>query len=715
MLIDFAAPLWLLLLLTLPFLVGLKLWALQNSSRGINLFVAKRLQSALVHRPPAAASWIQFSLQLLALALFIATLARPQYGFEERATLIEGRNVIIAIDTSRSMLANDLAPDRLTRAKLAAQDLVRNLPSDRIGVIAFAGKSFVQAPLTVDHEAVLETIAQIDTEIIPRGGTNLTEPALMALDTLAEGESSLGALILFSDGEDHEGEGQLREFELRAKQTNLTVISVGVGTEAGAIIPDPDATQPGVFLKDENDEIVRSRLNPLALRRLSDLTDGVYLSMGGASSVSDVVRKALGKLEAQRLLADNRQVPIERFYFPLVAGMLFLVLSFIWPMKPARTSRIPAAAAVALSLGLGLLSAPDPVQAQEPAPAAETPDPLTEEELEEMALALAISTDPRTAIEMFRDGDYVRAKARYKQEIAGADPLQIEQLKLGLGAAAFRSGDLDDAKQAFGEVLLSNRRSIQEEAHYNLGATLFESGRRLVDGKAPTKELLAETREQWSSAISHLMAARDLNENNLRTQRNLQFVQQQLELLRDPPPPPPPPPDEDEDDKDDDKDKDKDNQDDNQDQDQNKDPNDQNNDQNNDSDKPPPGETPPDQPPPGQNPPDQPPPDGQQPPEGQPPESKPPEAKPPEGQPPEGKPPEAKPPEASPGDPGDPGDNEQEQNPNGPPPGQQPGQAGKQEWTPEEARRILDNNSDEDKEAKPMQMMKAAGSGYKDW
>ncbi len=336
--IDFASPQWFVLLLILPFLVGLKVWSRTRSSRGVDAFVSKRLQPELVRKAPAPADWIAFGLQLLGIALLIVSAARPQWGYREVETLTEGRNVIIAIDTSNSMLAEDLQPNRLTRAKLAAQDLVRNLPADRIGLIAFAGKAFAQAPLTVDHEAVLESIDQLDTEVIARGGTNLSEPAILALQTMKEAETSLAALVIFSDGEDLEGDSQLQTLKDLVGDSTLLIVSVGVGTESGGIIPDPVTNKPGVFIKDEEGNIVRSRLNPLALRNLAEMTDGIYLNMGSESSVSDVVRQALRKLEAQELQADASRIPIERYAIPLVAAMLMLVLSYSWPQVPIRAS-----------------------------------------------------------------------------------------------------------------------------------------------------------------------------------------------------------------------------------------------------------------------------------------------------------------------------------------------------------------------------------------
>lgn len=166
MTIDFAVPQWFILTLFLPFLAGLKWWSRSRAAAAVDGIVAKRLQPRLVKRRPCWADWTGFGLQGLALLAFITALARPQWGFQQIETSTSQRNIFLAIDTSRSMLATDVQPNRLERAKLLAQDLVRNLPADRLGVIAFAGKAFIQAPLTIDHAAVIETISQLDVEVL---------------------------------------------------------------------------------------------------------------------------------------------------------------------------------------------------------------------------------------------------------------------------------------------------------------------------------------------------------------------------------------------------------------------------------------------------------------------------------------------------------------------------------------------------------------------
>ena len=635
--LDFAAPQWFLLTLVLPFLVALKMWGRQKSSRGVNAFVSKRLRASLVSQTPPAADWIAYGLQLASLLAFIVALARPQWGYREVETFTEGRNVIIAIDTSQSMMANDLSPNRLTRAKLAAQDLVRNLPDDRIGLIAFAGEPFTQVPLTVDHEAVLEMIDQLDTEIIPRGGTNLISPALLALDSMAEAETSLAALVVFSDGEDHEGGEDEPILKARIKDSDLMIVGVGVGTEVGAVVPDPSG-KDGVFVKDEEGNIVRSRLNSTELRELSEVGDGIYLKMGTASTVADVVRQALSKLETQRLQAENRRTPIERYQIPLVAGMLLLVLSYFYPMIPTTPSRKPAKPATTVTaIFFCMLLAP---------------------------FAMEVKAESN-ALESYLEGKFEVAKEKYTDEIEATElPGERAKLNLGLGAAAYRSGDFGAAKTAFTEALAMGGPRIQEVAHYNLGNTLFETGRSNLGGKEAQ-------RQDWQAALRHYESAMKLNPKNGRARMNHQFIDQLLKSMDQPP--------EDDENNDDQEDEEEEDPDQDQNQDQDQDQQDQ---------------QPPDQNP-QQNPPPQSPPSDQQPPP--PGESDPPPPN--EAEPP---PSDSQPPNSPPQD--------QQQ-----PPPQQPPKPQDRDWTPEEARNILDNNSDEEKNASRAEATPVRAVGFKPW
>lgn len=509
MTIDFAVPQWFILTLFLPFLAGLKWWSRSRAAAAVDGIVAKRLQPRLVKRRPCWADWTGFGLQGLALLAFITALARPQWGFQQIETSTSQRNIFLAIDTSRSMLATDVQPNRLERAKLLAQDLVRNLPADRLGVIAFAGKAFIQAPLTIDHAAVIETISQLDVEVIPRGGTNLSEPPRLAIESLRNTENSLAALILFSDGEDLEGGRERSQALTQINEAKLLILSIGTGTSEGSIIPDPE--NPGQFLRDESGQIVRSRLSAPALRELAEGSGGVYVQLGSESSVNAIVQQALRKLESAKLRAEDVRIPHERYAIPLTAGMILLLLSHLWPMftglaSPSRW-RGEAASAVFLPLAGALGWIIDGGTAR--------------------------AASPGDALRAYKEGAYAEAQELFTASSAAA-PLALtrEHCQFGIGAAACRSGDFATAKEAFSLALLTRDRSLRERAHYNLAGALFATGRASFDAsKRP------QAKADWEAAVRHYDLVLNLNRKNESALQNRKFVEELLKQLEKEPPP----------------------------------------------------------------------------------------------------------------------------------------------------------------------------------
>src|SRR3954470_16648777 len=200
---TFADPYWAWWLFVLPVLALFKIAADARAREGTLAFAAsERLRTLLQGGTSMIRSGVRFGLQLLGLGFFILALTRPQFGTEDRQIDQNGRNILIAIDCSKSMLTEDVKPNRLTRAKLAAQDLLEKLPGDRVGVIAFAGRAFLQAPLTTDHEAVVETIQSLDHTTIPRGGSSLGSAITLALHSVEEMPGRQHGLIIFTDGQE---------------------------------------------------------------------------------------------------------------------------------------------------------------------------------------------------------------------------------------------------------------------------------------------------------------------------------------------------------------------------------------------------------------------------------------------------------------------------------------------------------------------------------
>src|SRR5689334_14287060 len=246
---SFGATQWFWALAVLPFLVGLYIRAERRSALQLREFVAPRLLPQLAGNVDRTRRAIRFGLVLLSLALAITALAKPRWGYIYQDVKRRGLDLLFAIDTSRSMLSNDVQPNRLERVKLAAQDLIAELQGDRVGLIAFAGRAFLQAPLTIDYEAAVEAINDLDTRTIPEGGTNISEAITLATRTY--GKSAVGnrALVIFTDGEELSGDAI--KTAKAAAAAGIRIFTVGVGTPQGSLIPVTSDDGTTSFVKDD--------------------------------------------------------------------------------------------------------------------------------------------------------------------------------------------------------------------------------------------------------------------------------------------------------------------------------------------------------------------------------------------------------------------------------------------------------------------------------
>src|SRR5437588_4823235 len=232
---TFGAPEWLWGLLLIPLLIALFMRAEHRALKRLQQFVSARLLPQLagtVNRPRRT---MRFGLQSLGLGLAIVSLAQPRWGYTFEDVKRTGLDLLIAVDTSRSMLSNDVQPNRLERVKLAAHDLITELQGDRVGLIAFAGRAFLQAPLTIDYDAALESINDLDTKTIPEGGTNISDAVTLAIQTFGKTATGNRALIIFTDGEELSGNA-VKEAKTAA-DAGVRIFTIGVGTAQGSLIP----------------------------------------------------------------------------------------------------------------------------------------------------------------------------------------------------------------------------------------------------------------------------------------------------------------------------------------------------------------------------------------------------------------------------------------------------------------------------------------------
>ena len=262
---------------------------------------------------------------LISVFAIILSLMRPQWGFEWEEVKRTGLDILIAIDTSKSMLAEDVKPNRLERSRLAVKDLIKKLRGDRIGLIAFAGNAFLQCPLTVDYSGFMLTLDDLDVYTIPKGGTSLSNAIRVALDGYEGGNKKYKVLVIITDGEDHEGNPL--EWAQKAKEQGIKIFTIGIGTREGELIPVSDESGNRMFLKDRNGKVVKTSLDERTLQQISLTTGGSYVKATTAEFGLDLVyEEKLSKMEKREFESKMVKKFEERYQIPLAAAVLLLCL-----------------------------------------------------------------------------------------------------------------------------------------------------------------------------------------------------------------------------------------------------------------------------------------------------------------------------------------------------------------------------------------------------
>src|SRR5438132_1315001 len=342
---SFGTPEWFWALLALPVLALLFVRAEIRGAERLRAFVSARLLPQLAGTVNRFRRLFRFGLQLLGLACAIVSLAQPRWGYTFQDVKRKGLDLLIAVDTSRSMLSNDVQPNRLDRVKLATQDLINELQGDRVGLIAFAGRAFLQAPLTIDYEAATESINDLDTKTIPEGGTNISEAITLAASTFGKSATGNRALIIFTDGEELSGDAV--KAAKAASDAGVRIFTVGVGTPQGSLIPITGEDGQTAFVKDSAGQVVKSKLDEKRLREIAQATGGFYVHLeNGPRTMQQVQSEGLAKMQAAEMDVRLSRRPIERYEWPLGGALIALALSILIPERKRVRERayVPAPA-----------------------------------------------------------------------------------------------------------------------------------------------------------------------------------------------------------------------------------------------------------------------------------------------------------------------------------------------------------------------------------
>lgn len=526
---TFGVPQWFWALLIIPLLAVLFARAERRAVLRLRDFVSERLLPNLARTVDRRRRILRFVLVLFGLAFAITALAQPRWGYIYEDAKRKGLDLILAVDTSRSMLSNDVAPNRLERVKLAAQDLINELQGDRVGLVAFAGRAFLQAPLTIDYGAAVEAINDLDTSTIPEGGSNISEAIDLAVRTY--GKSAIGnrALIIFTDGEELSGDAP--KTSKAAADAGVRIFTVGVGTPEGSLIPISGQDGGTAFVKDGTGQVVKSKLDEKRLKEISENTGGFYLHLDGARTMKQLFAEGLAKMQAGDIDARLSRRPIERYQWPLGAALFFLAASFV--MRERR--RLRSVMAPAIEPGKRRLA---------------------------MTAALLLLANACFAaapgLEAYRQQKFSDAYQEFEKTLkdhprtGAADKIQFDA-----GAAAYKMKDYGKALNSFSQALLSPDAGLQGKSHYNLGNTLYQRGETQKKDDAKLKD--------WTNALQHYEQSLKIAPESKEAKENLAYVKKKIEELKQkreqqPPPSPSPSPKPQEDKKNDSKKDDKDQQ-----------------------------------------------------------------------------------------------------------------------------------------------------------
>lgn len=323
---KFADPHALLFLLVVG-LVVLFYWFAFRRKRAVELrLVSAGLIDRVIPGEYLKRQKIKSAVIALALLFIVLALARPMWGYHWREVRRRGLDLVIAVDTSKSMLAEDVKPNRLEKAKREIEDLVANLRGDRVGIIAFAGQAFIKCPLTLDYAACRLIVDDVTPTTIPRGGTDIGKAIDKALWAFGTGKREK-ALIIISDGESTAGDA--RAAARMAKDAGVKIYCVGIGTSEGELIPLRDEKGQLSYVKDREEKAVKSRLEEDELSRIALITGGAYIQSRTTLDLEKLYKTRIVSGDAAEAATGRKKVFENRYQFPLAAALILLVLEAV--------------------------------------------------------------------------------------------------------------------------------------------------------------------------------------------------------------------------------------------------------------------------------------------------------------------------------------------------------------------------------------------------
>ncbi len=319
----FEDPTYLYLLILLPILIAIRMYGLPKRKKQLAKFGDPVLLKRLMPDVSVARREVKFWLMLTAIALLIVMLARPQMGTKINQEQRQGIEVIIALDISNSMKAEDVTPSRLDKSKMLVENLVDNFTNDKVGLTVFAGDAFVQLPITSDYVSAKMFLQNIDPSLIAAQGTNLAEAIELSSKSFTKQDKVGRAIIVITDGEDHEGGAT--EAAKEAKKNGMRVFVLGVGSPKGSPIPDGN----GGYMKDNTGQEVMSALNEDMCKQIASAGGGAYIHVDNNNIAQQQLDNEIAKLQKGDILNVTYSEYDEQFQAVGILTILILIIETI--------------------------------------------------------------------------------------------------------------------------------------------------------------------------------------------------------------------------------------------------------------------------------------------------------------------------------------------------------------------------------------------------
>ncbi len=497
---NFAQPLWLISGFGVCIALSLLIRALHERRKTqLAKFAARKLLSRLTKNISNRKRRIKNIIIISAVFMCFVALARPQYGFKWVEIKRKGIDILFALDTSKSMLAEDIKPNRLERAHYAILDFVRQLDGDRVGLMPFAGSAFLMCPLTLDYNAFEHSLSAVTADIIPQGGTGIAAVINTATMTL-NNSANHKILILITDGEDLQGDALQAATDGAAE--GLTIYTVGVGTGEGELIP----LAGGGFVKDRQGKFITSKLDEQTLEKIAEKSNGLYVPLGSSGEgLETVYQQKLSLIPKEELAERRKKVPLERFEYPLALAIILLICDFLLSERKSKKSlTLPLIKSVSRRI-------------------------RRKGNLLTLVLLLTTGLQHTEAHssegeEAYSQENYIAASEYYSQRLQAApdDP----KLNYNFGAAAYKNNMFDDAIASFSKALKSNNVDLQKKAYYNRGSSYYRKGLGMVQGDPQA------TVQQWQKALESLEAVLELSNDDKDAVYNHELIKKQLDELQ---------------------------------------------------------------------------------------------------------------------------------------------------------------------------------------